>query len=86
MLNGRSLKAFSSDARSVISGRRGFFFRAFSYAGVCRARSARLTAEIKVSSTCFLQLNGGHTSKHILSLSVQNARTRFKVLAFQELG
>jgi hypothetical protein len=35
---GRSLKAFSREARSVISGRAGFFLLAFSYAGDWRAK------------------------------------------------
>lgn len=41
---GRSLKVFSREARSVISGRRGFFLRALIYASDSRARRARLTA------------------------------------------
>lgn len=40
---GKSLNVFSRDARSVISGRDGFFLRAFSYSGDCSARRARLT-------------------------------------------
>lgn len=42
--SGRSLKVFSRDALSVISGRRGFLDRALVYASDCRARSARFTA------------------------------------------
>ena len=42
---GRSLNAFSREARSVIAGSRGFFLRAFSYAGDSSALSARLTVK-----------------------------------------
>lgn len=84
---GKSLKAFSREGRSVISGSAGFFLRAFSYAGDCSARRALFTVPLSVScqpKQC--QKYRPQTSEHVLALAVQNTGTKLEVLAPQEIG
>lgn len=84
---GRSLKAFSREGRSVISGSAGFFLRAFSYAGDCSARRALFTIPLSVPSRPYrVQKHRSRTSEHVLALAVQNASTKLEVLAAQEVG
>ena len=79
---GRSLNAFSREARSVIAGSSGFLLRAFSYAGDCRARRARLTGQPLVYQRS--RWVDRYTFEHVLALTIEDTCPHLQVLVLQE--
>lgn len=72
---------FSADARSVTSGSRGFFVRAFWYAGDWRARIARLTVLYQLVRLKIMQAM--LTSEHVLPLLVVHDSPGLQLLSLE---